>query len=176
MTEAEVGSLFEHVKRYLPSFHTEDFMTDDTNTFWKGYNKRDLFEPFFRKMKEICLVRNRNVFVAKYTLILGYLRKNEESVLSSYMENSWSDRVDQWAAFGWLGSCVNTSMLCERFHKTPKHEMLEGKANVRADRLLQLLIALTTELEEKREIMIGTLSKTFLFHRLHAISFRRKAG
>ncbi|KAK6764408.1 hypothetical protein RB195_024654 [Necator americanus] len=141
MTEAEVGSLFEHVKRYLPSFHTEDFMTDDTNTFWKGYNKamkrnakatlinRDLFEPFFRKMKEICLVRNRNVFVAKYTLILGYLRKNEESVLSSYMENSWSDRVDQWAAFGWLGSCVNTSMLCERFHKTPKHEMLEGKAN-----------------------------------------------
>ncbi|KAK6745846.1 hypothetical protein RB195_012143 [Necator americanus] len=31
--------------------------------------------------------------------------------------------------------------------------MLEGKANVRIDRLLQLLIALTTELEEDREIM-----------------------
>ncbi|KAK6762244.1 hypothetical protein RB195_023092 [Necator americanus] len=42
-------------------------------------------------------------------------------------------------------------MLCELFHKKKlKHEMLEGKANVRIDRLLQLFIA---ELEEDREIM-----------------------
>ncbi|KAK6734859.1 hypothetical protein RB195_018192 [Necator americanus] len=41
----------------------------------------DLFEPFLWKMKEICLVRNRNVFAAKYTLILRYLRENEETFL-----------------------------------------------------------------------------------------------
>ncbi|KAK6749370.1 hypothetical protein RB195_001779 [Necator americanus] len=58
----------------------------------------------------------------------------------------------EWTV-GRLGSCVNTSMLCERFHKTLKHEILEGKANVRANRLLQLLIALTTEVEEERDIM-----------------------
>ncbi|KAK6763017.1 hypothetical protein RB195_023644 [Necator americanus] len=155
MTEAEVGLLFEHVKKYLPSFHTDYFMTDDTNTFWNGYSKafsssstkrllclwhvqqamkrnsntklinRDLFEPLLRKLKEIRLVRNRNVFVAKYTSMLRYLRENEESGLASYMENSWSDRVEQWAAFGRLRSCVNTSMLCERFHKTLKHEVLD---------------------------------------------------
>ncbi|RCN23921.1 hypothetical protein ANCCAN_30390, partial [Ancylostoma caninum] len=46
------------------------------------------------------------------------------------MEKSWSHRVEQWAAFGRLGSCVNTSMLCERFHKTLKHDILGGKANM----------------------------------------------
>ncbi|KAK6748918.1 hypothetical protein RB195_001501 [Necator americanus] len=183
MTDMEVGLMFEHVKKLLPSFHTDNFITDDTNTFWNGFSKvfpsswtkrllclwhvqqtikrnanaklvnRDLSEPFLRKMRDICLVRERSVFVTQYTSMLKYLRENDESTLASYMENTWSNRVDQWAAFGRLGSCVSTSMLCERFHKKLKHEMLEGKANVRIDRLLQLLIALTTELEEDREIM-----------------------
>ncbi|KAK6735699.1 hypothetical protein RB195_018746 [Necator americanus] len=183
MTDIEVGMMFEHVKKLLPSFHTDNFITDDTNTFWNGFSKvflsswnkrllclwhvqqamkrnanakvvnRDLSEPFLRKMRDICLVRERSVFVTQYTSMLKYVRENDESTLASYMENTWSNRVDQWAAFGRLGSCVSTSMLCERFHKKLKHEMLEGKANVRIDRLLQLLIALTTELEEDREIM-----------------------
>ncbi|KAK6749368.1 hypothetical protein RB195_001779 [Necator americanus] len=161
MTEVEVGIIFEHVKKLLPSFHTDYFMTDDTNTFWNGFNKvfqpsstkrllclwrvqqamkgnvntklinGELFEPFL-KMREICLVRKRNVFVVKYTSMLKYLRENEETVLTSHMENTWSDRVDSRAA---------------------RHEILEGKANVRANRLLQLLIALTTEVEEERDIM-----------------------
>ncbi|CAJ0599764.1 unnamed protein product [Cylicocyclus nassatus] len=54
-----------------------------------------------------------------------------------------SDRIDQWAAFGRLGS-----------HKILKHGILEGKADVRIDTLLELLIKLTTEAEEEREIAV----------------------
>ncbi|KAK6735698.1 hypothetical protein RB195_018746 [Necator americanus] len=137
-------------KRLLCLWHVQQAMKRNANA--KVVN-RDLSEPFLRKMRDICLVRERSVFVTQYTSMLKYVRENDESTLASYMENTWSNRVDQWAAFGRLGSCVSTSMLCERFHKKLKHEMLEGKANVRIDRLLQLLIALTTELEEDREIM-----------------------
>ncbi|EYB81187.1 hypothetical protein Y032_0390g556 [Ancylostoma ceylanicum] len=45
-------------------------------------------------------------------------------------------------------------MLCERFHKTLKHDILGGKANVRIDSLIQLLIRLTVETEEEREVMM----------------------
>ncbi|KAK6741601.1 hypothetical protein RB195_009457 [Necator americanus] len=137
-------------KRLLCLWHVQQAMK--RNAIAKLVN-RDLSEPFLRKMRDICLVRERSVFVTQYTSMLKYLLENDESTLASYMENTWSNRMDQWAAFGRLGSCVSTSMLCERFHKKLKHEMLEGKANVRIDRLLQLLIALTTELEEDREIM-----------------------
>ncbi|VDN32586.1 unnamed protein product, partial [Cylicostephanus goldi] len=46
-------------------------------------------------------------------------------------------------------------MLCERFHKTLKHDIMEGKANVRIDSLMHLLITLTVEKEEEREIMVA---------------------
>ncbi|KHJ85752.1 hypothetical protein OESDEN_14513 [Oesophagostomum dentatum] len=188
MTEAEVGIMFETVKEFLPSFHTDFFMTDDTNTFWNGFKRvfsptwtkrllclwhvqramkknaasklvnvcaqRNLLEPFVKKIREICLLRDRQLFTTKYTSLLTYLHDNGEAALASYLENSWSDRTDQWAAFGRLGSCVSTSMLCERFHKTLKHDILEGKANVRIDSLLQLLINLTAEMEEERNIMM----------------------
>ncbi|CAJ0602654.1 unnamed protein product [Cylicocyclus nassatus] len=182
MTEVEVGILFECVKKLLPSFHTEFFMTDDTNTFWNGFRKvfttthtkrllclwhvqqamkrnassklvnSEHLKPFMKKAREICLIRSREIFTIKYTSLLKFLRDQSENVLATYMENSWSDRIEQWAAFGRLGSCVSTSMLCERFHKTLKHDILEGKANVRIDSLLQLLINLVTEAEEEREI------------------------
>ncbi|KAK6737242.1 hypothetical protein RB195_019749 [Necator americanus] len=65
-------------------------------------NNRDLLEPLLNKTRDICLIRKRDVFVAKTRGVL----------------------------------CQH-----ERFHKTLKHELLEGKANVRDDRLLQLLSA-----------------------------------
>ncbi|EYC13353.1 hypothetical protein Y032_0044g937 [Ancylostoma ceylanicum] len=39
MTEVEVGIMFEQVKKFLPSFYTEFFMTDDANTFWNGFKR-----------------------------------------------------------------------------------------------------------------------------------------
>ncbi|KAK6745847.1 hypothetical protein RB195_012143 [Necator americanus] len=39
MIDIEVGMMFEHVKKLLPSFHTDYFITDDTNTFWNGSSK-----------------------------------------------------------------------------------------------------------------------------------------
>ncbi|KAK6761982.1 hypothetical protein RB195_022904 [Necator americanus] len=124
MTDIEVGMMFEHVKKLLPSFHTDTFITDDTNTFWNGFskvfpssktkrlclwhvqqamkknanaklvnvsslrltpiacswngqevagkagillNQRDLCEPFLRKVRYICLVREGNVVVTQDT-------------------------------------------------------------------------------------------------------------
>ncbi|KAK6761976.1 hypothetical protein RB195_022901 [Necator americanus] len=85
MTEVAVSIVFEHVKKLLPSFRTDYFMTDGTNTFWNGFNKQIIapFEPFLKKIREICLARNRNKFVAKYTSMLKCLRENEETVLAS---------------------------------------------------------------------------------------------
>lgn len=34
-----MGIMFTHVKKFLPSFHTDFFMTDDTNTFWNGFKR-----------------------------------------------------------------------------------------------------------------------------------------
>ncbi|KAK6761992.1 hypothetical protein RB195_022910 [Necator americanus] len=113
MTEVEVGSLFGHVEKYLSSFYTDYFMTDDTNTFWNGYNKVAACEngPNYRSSARLLQAVphederdmprrcHRNVFVAKYTSILRYLRENEGSVLASDMKNSWSDRVDQRGAW-----------------------------------------------------------------------------
>ncbi|RCN50320.1 hypothetical protein ANCCAN_03542 [Ancylostoma caninum] len=166
MTEVEVGIMFEQVRKFLPSFHTDFFMTDDTNTFWNGFkrafpsscaqkllcfwhvqqamkrnakkelkNSDDLLEPFVNKAREICHARDKDTFVAKYTSLLKFLRVKDEDEAAAYMEKSWSHRVEQWAAFGRLGSCVNTSMLCERFHKTLKHDILGGKANKRRGKL-----------------------------------------
>ncbi|KHJ98101.1 hypothetical protein OESDEN_01911 [Oesophagostomum dentatum] len=44
-------------------------------------------------------------------------------------------------------------MLCERFHKRLKHDILEGEANVRIDSLINILISFVMEMEEDREIM-----------------------
>ncbi|KHJ88085.1 hypothetical protein OESDEN_12125 [Oesophagostomum dentatum] len=54
-------------------------------------------------------------------------------------------------------------MLCERFHKRLKHDILEGKANVRIDSLINILISLVTEMEEDREIM--AINKAYRFGR-----------
>ncbi|KHJ77445.1 hypothetical protein OESDEN_22935, partial [Oesophagostomum dentatum] len=67
-----------------------------------------------------------------------------------------------------MGSCVNTSMLCERFHKALQHDIMEGKANVRIDSLLQILINLTVEKEESRIIM--------QHHRSHASAINKYCG
>lgn len=59
-------------------------------------------------------------------------------------------------------------MLCERFHKTLKHDILGGKPNVRIDSLIQLLIGLTVETEEEREVTVGIviIVSSFLSHTL----------
>ncbi|KHJ84421.1 hypothetical protein OESDEN_15865 [Oesophagostomum dentatum] len=211
MTEVEIGILFDQVKKHLPSFHTDYFMTDDTNTFWNGFARvfptswtkrllclwhvqramkknalsklknKDLLDPFVRKVQEICLQRDRSVFVVKYTSLVKYLQDNGEHPLALYMENSWSGRVEQWAAFGRMGSCVNTSMLCERFHKALKHDIMEGKANVRIDSLLQILINLTVEKEESRIIMMerGVDEGRYRLqqhHRSHASAINKYCG
>ncbi|KHJ83878.1 hypothetical protein OESDEN_16415 [Oesophagostomum dentatum] len=209
MTEAEVGTLFTYVKEFLPSFYTEYFMSDDTNTFWNGFkqvfpsssakrllclwhvqqtfkrnatrkllNVKAAFGTIFKQNTQCMSARDRTLFVAKYASVLRFLRDKGEHELATYIENSWSDRVDQWAAFGRMGSCVSTSMLCERFHKRLKHDILEGKANVRIDRLLDILITLTVEMEEEREIMMerGLEEGRFRLqqhHRSHALAVKK---
>ncbi|CAJ0594983.1 unnamed protein product [Cylicocyclus nassatus] len=113
----------------------------------------ELLKPFMQKVHEVCLIRGRDVFVSKYSSLLKHLRDLPETRLVAYLENSWSHRIKEWAAFGRVHACVSTSMLCERFHKRLKHDILQGKPNVRIDSLVHLLIALTVETEEEREIL-----------------------
>ncbi|EYC13355.1 hypothetical protein Y032_0044g938 [Ancylostoma ceylanicum] len=142
----------------------------------------DLLEPFVNEVREICRLRDKGTSTTKYTSLLKYLRVKVEIKAAAYMEKSWSHRVDQWATFGRLGSCVNTSMLCERFHKTLKHDILGGKANVRIDSLIQLLIRLTVEAEEEREVMvrIRTIAISHIFpytlYQLHLDGKRSGGG
>ncbi|VDO24656.1 unnamed protein product [Heligmosomoides polygyrus] len=65
-----------------------------------------------------------------------------------------SGRVQQWAGFSRENACVNTSMLAERFHKRLKHELPDAKPNMRIDRLVDVLITLSEEIEEDRNIMM----------------------
>ncbi|EYB81188.1 hypothetical protein Y032_0390g556 [Ancylostoma ceylanicum] len=67
-------------------------------------------------------------------------------------------------------------MLCERFHKTLKHDILGGKANVRIDSLIQLLIRLTVETEEEREMERGVEEGRYRLqrhHKAHAWAVKR---
>ncbi|RCN25328.1 hypothetical protein ANCCAN_28961, partial [Ancylostoma caninum] len=209
MTEVEVGIMFEHVKKFLPSFHTDFFMTDDSNSFWNGFKRAfpstwtkkllclwhvqqamkrnsktdlknsDLLEPFVEKMRETCLLRHREMFETKYTSVLKFLSEQGEDEMAAYMEKSWSGRVDQWSAFVRLDSCVNTSMLCERFHKTLKHDILGGKANVRIDALIQLLIPLIVEIDEEKEIERGIEEGRYRLqqhHKAHALAENKYKG
>ncbi|KHJ86986.1 hypothetical protein OESDEN_13249 [Oesophagostomum dentatum] len=182
MTETEGGMMLTSVKKFLPSFYADYLMSDDTNTFWNGFKKipestakkllclwhKGLLEPVMNKVRVVCLAREKSVFVTKYTPSLNsYVTK------ATYMESSWncsgaialkrlnanrpfrSGRVELWAAFGRLGSFVNTSMLCERFHKRLKHDIFEGNANVRTDKLVDLIIFIVTSWKKKAsEIMV----------------------
>ncbi|KAK6761860.1 hypothetical protein RB195_022810 [Necator americanus] len=45
------------------------------------HQRRDLCEPFIRKMRDICLVGERNVFVTQYTSILKFLCEIDERAI-----------------------------------------------------------------------------------------------
>ncbi|KAK5970908.1 MULE domain-containing protein [Trichostrongylus colubriformis] len=191
MTEEEVYKFFWEIKEIVPDFDPKLFMTDDTNSFYNGFQrafpnsgavkllccfhvlqaikrscKAKLLEKkhtgmIMGKVRSLCRTADQNEFTTKYSSLLTYLQQLGERHFCSYMEDTWSNRVRQWGGFARENACMNTSMLGERFHKRLKHEMPDSKPNMRLDRLLEIIISLTAEMEEDRTIRVcqGNCSK-----------------
>ncbi|KHJ80066.1 hypothetical protein OESDEN_20268 [Oesophagostomum dentatum] len=184
MTEEEVTLLFEQVKMLVPSFETAYFMSDDSNSFYNAFRRvfpgseaRKLLCTFHitqavkrntgklsnrshapmvvAKISELCKTSNPRTFAMQYTRLLTFLREQNEAAMVEYFERNWSSRVTQWGAFGRNYSCMNTSMLIERFHRKLKHEFSDVKSNMRLDSLLDILISLVPFMEEDRQIKMA---------------------
>ncbi|KAK5967646.1 MULE domain-containing protein [Trichostrongylus colubriformis] len=182
MTEEEVFKLFSEIKEVAPDFNPKLFMTDDTNSFYNGFQrafphaatvkllccfhvlqaikrncKAKLIEKkhtgmVMSKVRSLCRSADRSDFTTKYSTLLTHLQELGEHQFCSYMEDTWSHRVQQWGGFARENAVMNTSMLGERFHKRLKHELPDSKPNMRLDRLLETIISLAAELEEDRTI------------------------
>ncbi|KAK6031150.1 hypothetical protein OSTOST_02702, partial [Ostertagia ostertagi] len=182
MTEAESELLFKEVKKVMPAFDPTFFMSDDTNSFYNGFRRvfpnskakkllcvyhilrtvernckaklmdKNLVNHTMETVRELCRTSDQDIFTSKYSDLLTFLREQGEQNMVEYFGRTWSGRVQQWGAFARQYSCVNTSMLIERFHRTLKHEIFGSKANVRVDVLLDALIALCPQIDEDRKI------------------------
>ncbi|KAK6022146.1 hypothetical protein OSTOST_12168, partial [Ostertagia ostertagi] len=131
-------------------------MSDDTNSFYNGF--RRIF-PNSKAKKLLCIYH-----------VLRAVERNCKANIPTCSPNSRSlERKIQWndsrghgvdvynngVHFARHYSCVNTSMLIERFHRRLKHEVFASKANVRVDILLDALISLPPEMEEDRKIKMA---------------------
>ncbi|KAK6019653.1 zinc finger, C2H2 type, partial [Ostertagia ostertagi] len=57
-------------------------------------------------------------------------------------------RIDEWSAQHRKGAVMNTSMMCERWHKHLKREVFRSKSKIRIDELVDSLIEVVKEMEE----------------------------
>ncbi|KAL6726811.1 hypothetical protein Aduo_008743 [Ancylostoma duodenale] len=149
-----VGIMFEHVKKFLLSFHTDFFMTDDTNSFRNGFrrafpslwvkkllylwhmqqamkrnvktdlNNSDLLEPFVEKMRETCLLSGREMFASKYTSVLKSLSEQGEDKMAAYMVESWT--LYESLAFRWKEEKKKADTECKNYYSLCRIVRSEG--------------------------------------------------
>lgn len=83
------------------------------------------------------------------------LHQEGEQEIAEYFEENWSPRVEQFAGFARRRSCVNTSMLIERWNKRLKYELVNIKRGIRVDSLVDILISAPATMEEDRVIKMA---------------------
>uniref|UniRef100_A0A183F923 SWIM-type domain-containing protein n=1 Tax=Heligmosomoides polygyrus TaxID=6339 RepID=A0A183F923_HELPZ len=177
MTACEVGILFAEVKKLIPDFDTEFFMSDDTNTFYNGFlcefpntqslkilcafhiiqsvtrnanrklKEKSLVSIVKKEVANLCRTRVEAQFKERYEKMLKFLTEKGENGLVDYFKNNWSNRLSQWGGYASIFSPFNTSMAVERFHKRLKHECSVRMGNSRIDSVIHCLIEMPPALE-----------------------------
>ncbi|KAK6039817.1 hypothetical protein COOONC_22677 [Cooperia oncophora] len=110
------------------------------------------------RVRSLCRLSDHGDFANQYASFLTYLQQQKEHQFCHYMEETWSHRVEQWLGFARGNACMNTSML-ERFHKRLKHELPDAKPNMRFNRVLEIIISLTSEMDEDHSIKVRSSQK-----------------
>ncbi|VDO91604.1 unnamed protein product [Heligmosomoides polygyrus] len=160
LREREVALLFEEIKEVASDFDPKYFMTDDCNTFYNGF--RQVFPQsaarkllcLFHVVQSLCQEVERD-FALKYAGMITRLHQEGEQEMAEYFEENWSPRVEQFAGFARRRSCVNTSMLIERWNKRLKYELVNIKRGIRIDSLVDILISAPAIMEEDRVIKMA---------------------
>ncbi|VDP17620.1 unnamed protein product [Heligmosomoides polygyrus] len=114
-------------------------------------------------------ISSANEFATVHSNLITFLNQHNETNMADYFEAN-CPRVKQWAGFERRTSCVNTSMLVERFHKRIKHEIPDTKGEA----LIELLITLVPLMEEDRSIKGLAEGRHSLHHqhRPHALALK----
>ncbi|KAL6726916.1 hypothetical protein Aduo_008844 [Ancylostoma duodenale] len=124
MTREEVEVLFEQLQKVVPEFDTRFFMSDDSPAFWNAF--KSVFP---------------NTTAKKY-----YAVGKRSKRWSARSAASWDGRMMQWASFGRHRSVMNTSLLCERWHRRLKRDVLGSRRKIRLDTLMEVLIDVTCDI------------------------------
>ncbi|PIO73956.1 hypothetical protein TELCIR_04046 [Teladorsagia circumcincta] len=119
MTENGVAAMYEEVKRLVPNFDTEYFMSDDCNAFYNGFTKvfprtrtqkllcffhviqaikrncnaelkqKQLTEPVLATVRNLCKTVNPNEFASKYSSLMTFPNGQGEKDMAEYLEKTW---------------------------------------------------------------------------------------
>ncbi|KAK6046396.1 hypothetical protein COOONC_16099 [Cooperia oncophora] len=93
------------------------------------------------------------IFTKRYGDTLTFLLNESQHNLVDYLHRNWTQRVEEWGAHHRKGAVMNTSMMCERWHKHLKREVFCSKSKIRIDELVDALITTVKEMKDDAAVI-----------------------
>ncbi|KAK6047843.1 hypothetical protein COOONC_14652, partial [Cooperia oncophora] len=183
MSENELVVLFDKVKELVPAFAPEFFMSDDAPSFYNAFRrvfpeaqtrkilcnwhvlqtfkrsarkkltKPSLFGEFMSRIRLVSRSCKSTLFTKRYGDTLTFLLNQNQHEMVDYLHQNWTNRIEEWAAHHRRGAVMNTSMMCERWHKHLKREVFGSKSKIRIDELVDALITAVKEMKEDAAVI-----------------------
>ncbi|KAK6049505.1 hypothetical protein COOONC_12991 [Cooperia oncophora] len=185
MSENELVALFDKVKELVPTFAPEFFMSDDAASFYNAFRqvfpnartrkllcnwhvlqafkraarkkltKTSLLGEFMTRIRLVSRSCKPVLFAKRYGDTLTFLLNEKQQEMVDYLHQNWTHRIEEWGAQHRKRAVMNTSMMCERWHKHLKREVFSSKSKIRIDELVDALITTVKEMKEDAEVIVS---------------------
>ncbi|KAK6041522.1 hypothetical protein COOONC_20973 [Cooperia oncophora] len=153
MSENELVALFDKVKELVPTFAPEFFMSDDAASFYNAFRQTSLLGEFMTRIRLVSRSCKPVLFAKRYGDTLTFLLNEKQQEMVDYLHQNWTHRIEEWGAQHRKRAVMNTSMMCERWHKHLKREVFSSKSKIRIDELVDALITTVKEMKEDAEVI-----------------------
>lgn len=100
----------------------------------------DLKEWLMKELRVLLNLVNKSAYTKHLQRFISTLRDKQEDPFADYFEKYYTERDQEWAAWGRLKAPYTTSMAAETWHRRLKGDELKGRKTQRADTLVDILI------------------------------------
>ncbi|CAJ0588737.1 unnamed protein product [Cylicocyclus nassatus] len=132
--------------KLLCAWHCQRAIFEKLNTCLpRNSEKRRLLGGWLKTLFTQC---NKVEFSKAKGMLLGLLAEQRMTdsgihAFEDYFRRYYLRREEEWAPYNRVASIANTTMICERWHRTLKYTFLGSSSNKRADELVHILIGIT---------------------------------